>query len=149
WYPYEESIRVPLIVRDPRLPAPKRGGVNDDIVLNADLAPTMLAFAGIAAPARMQGRDFAPLYLAARKPEWRDEYFYEHATIRNTDFIPSSEALVRKEIKYIRWPDFNYEELFDLRRDPLEERNLAADPAYRATLAKLRQRFAELRAQAR
>ena len=47
--------------------------------------------------ARMQGRDFAPLYLAAEKPTWRDEFFYEHATIRNTDFIPSSEALVRKD----------------------------------------------------
>jgi arylsulfatase A-like enzyme len=131
------------------LKANQRGVANDDIVLNTDLAPMMLAFAGVAAPARMQGRDFAPLYLAARKPAWRDEFFYEHATIRNTDFIPSSEALVRKEIKYIRWPDFDYEELFDLRRDPLETRNLAADPGHRASLVKLRRRFAELRAQAR
>src|SRR5215510_11374951 len=149
WYPYEESIRVPLIVRDPRIPESRRGGANDDIALNADLAPTILAFAGIAAPARMQGRDLSPLYLAARKPEWRDEYFYEHATIRNTDFIPASEALARKEIKYIYWPDFNYEELFDLRLDPREERNLASDKAYATKLAQLRQRFAELKAQAR
>lgn len=149
WYPYEESIRVPLIVRDPRMTPAKRGGVNDDVVLNADLAPTILAFAGVAAPAGMQGRDFAPLYLAARKPVWRDEFFYEHATIRNTDFIPSSEALVRKEIKYIYWPDFRYEELFDLRRDPQEVRNLVNDKAYAAKLTQMRQRFAALKARAR
>lgn len=149
WYPYEESIRVPLIVRDPRLKTAKRGSVNDDVVLNADLAPTILAFAGIAAPAGMQGRDFAPLYLAARKPVWRDEFFYEHATIRNTDFIPSSEALVRKEIKYIYWPDFRYEELFDLKQDPHEVRNLVNDKAYATKLAQMRQRFAALKSQVR
>jgi len=79
WYPYEESIRVPLIVRDPRMAAERRGGTNDDFVLNADLAPTILAAARAAAPPRMQGTDFAPLYLADRKPAWRDEFYYEHA----------------------------------------------------------------------
>ena len=70
------------------------------------LAPTILAAAKIAAPVRMQGRDFAPLYIANEPPIWRSEYFYEHATIRNIDFIPSSEALVRKDWKYFYWPDF-------------------------------------------
>lgn len=149
WYPYEESIRVPLIVRDPRLPKARRGTTNDDYVLNVDTAPTILAAAGVTAPARMQGRDFAPLYLAGRKPTWRQEFFYEHATIRSTDFIPSSEALVRRDFKYIYWPDFKHEELFDLKRDPRETRNLALDPAQAKRLAQLRQRFAELKAQAR
>ncbi|MFN0124514.1 MAG: sulfatase [Blastocatellia bacterium] len=148
WYPYEESIRVPLIIRDPRTPAARRGTVNDDFVLNADLAPTVLAYAGVVPPARMQGRDAAPLYLAARKPAWREEFFYEHATIRDTDFIPSSEALVRRDMKYIYWPDFKTEELFDLQRDPREEHNLIADPARQKTLARLRARFAELKAAA-
>jgi arylsulfatase A-like enzyme len=149
WYPYEESIRVPLIVRDPRLPLSDRGKTNDDFVLNVDLAPAILAFAGVAAPARMQGRDFAPLYLAAKKPAWREEFFYEHATIRDTHFIPSSEALVCKDVKYIYWPDFKHEELFDLKRDPFEERNLAPDAAHETTLAGLRVRFADLKARAK
>lgn len=149
WYPYEESIRVPLLIRDPRLPAKQRGRRNDALVLNTDLAPTILAFAGLSAPPRMQGRDLAPLYLAARPPAWRSEYFYEHAIIRNVDFIPASEALVRPQIKYIYWPDFQYEELFDLRRDPHETRNLAQAPAYQTQLKQLRRRFAELKAQAR
>jgi arylsulfatase A-like enzyme len=149
WYPYEESIRVPLIVRDPRMPASKRGVTNDEMVLNVDLAPTILALAGIAAPARMQGRDFAPLYLAAKKPAWRTEFFYEHATIRDIAFIPSSEALVGKEYKYIYWPDFKHEELFDLKRDPFEEHDLAQEPSSAKRLRAMRQRFAELKAAAK
>jgi arylsulfatase A-like enzyme len=149
WYPYEESIRVPLIVRDPRMPKAKRGRTNNDFVLNVDLAPAILAAAGIAAPSGMQGRDFAPLYLSSKKPVWRQEFYYEHATIRNTDFIPSSEALVRRDAKYIYWPDFKYEELFDLKRDPREERNLAGNARHARSLTAMRERFAELKAQAR
>jgi arylsulfatase A-like enzyme len=149
WYPHEESIRVPLIVRDPRLPAEKRGRTNADFTLNVDLAPTFLAAAGIAAPSRMQGRDLAPLYLAATPPAWRTEFFYEHATIRNIHFIPSSQALVRKNLKYFLWPDFDHEEIFDLQADPGETNNLVASPAYAARLAEMRTRFAELKALAK
>ncbi|MEX0702695.1 MAG: sulfatase [Planctomycetales bacterium] len=155
WYPYEESIRVPLIVRDPRLPEARRGKTNDEFVLSVDLAPTILSFAGIAAPTTMQGRDFAPLYLDAKPqadakpPAWREEFFYEHATIRDVDFIPASQALVRKDWKYIRWPDFDHEELFDLRRDPHEERDLAGDAAHAGTLERLREAFRQAQAAAR
>ena len=149
WYPYEESIRTPLIVRDPRMPAAQRGQTNDDFTLNVDLAPTFLAAAGIAAPARMQGRDLSALYLASNAPAWRTEFFYEHATIKNIHFIPSSEALVRKEVKYLYWPDFQHEELFDLTADRAETHNLAAAPNQAKTLASLRSRFAELKAAAK
>ena len=148
WYPHQESIRVPLIVRDPRLAGARHGQTNDDFVLNVDLAPTILAAAKIAAPPKMQGRDLAPLYLAASKPAWRTEFFYEHAVIRNTNFIPSSEALVRKDWKYFYWPDFNVEQLFDLRADPQEERDLIADPSQKECLAEMRRRFQELKAAA-
>ena len=149
WYPHQESIRVPMIVRDPRMAGLKHGTTNDDLVLNVDIAPTILAATGIAEPARMQGKDFAPLYLAAKPPAWRTEYFEEHATIRNTNFIPSSESLVRKDWKYFYWPDFNREQLFDLRSDPHEEHDLVNDPAQKDRLAGMRQRFAELKAAAR
>ena len=149
WYPYEESIRVPLIVRDPRLPAAQRGQTDDHFVLNVDLAPTILAATAVPAPATMQGRDFAPLYLAAPPPAWRDEFFYEHPTIENKNFIPSSLALVRKDMKYVRWPEFDFEELFDLRADPFEERTLAPEAARAAQLAELRKRLATLQAEAK
>jgi arylsulfatase A-like enzyme len=56
---------------------------------------------------------------------------------------------VRKDAKYLFWPDFNFEELFDLKADPAETRNLVADPAYAAALAEMRERFAAVKTAAR
>jgi arylsulfatase len=148
WYPHQESIRVPLIVRDPRIPAAKRGGTNDSFTLNVDLAPTILAATGIKAPATMQGRDISPLYLASQKPEWRSEFYYEHAIVGNKNRIPASEALVRKDWKYFYWPDFKLEQLFHVAADPFEEKDLASDPEQATRLAEMRARFAELKAAA-
>jgi arylsulfatase A-like enzyme len=149
WYPYEESIRVPLVVRDPRMAAAKHGTTSDARTLNADLAPTILAAAGIAPPAGMQGRDIAPLYLANDAPAWRDEYYYEHPMLTSRDFIPASEALVTRNWKYIVWPDWGVEQLFDLAHDPREERDLVADPANSQRLAAMRAEFTRLKSQAR
>jgi hypothetical protein len=101
----------------------------------------------------MQGRDLAPLYLdggsATLSPPWRSEFFYEHPTITNTKRIPSSEALVRKDIKYVFWPDHGREQIFDLKKDSQETTDVIADPAYTGRLAELRLRFARLKAEAR
>lgn len=149
WYPYEESIRVPLIVRDPRLPAERHGATDARMALNVDLAPTLLAAAGVAVPERMQGRDLAPLLRGQRMDDWREDFFYEHAIIKAVDFIPSSQALVGNHWKYLFWPDHQVEELFDLVADPREERDLIKDPAQAAALTTLRQRFADLAQQAK
>jgi arylsulfatase len=144
WYPHQESIRVPLIVRDPRMSAEKRGGTNDDFTLNVDLAPTILAASGIKAPDTMQGRDIAPLYLAGEKPAWREEFFYEFSLGGPPDHIPSSQALVRKDWKYIHWTHYEVEQLFHIAEDPFEETDLAKDPAQAARLGEMRARLAEL-----
>ena len=68
WYPHQESIRVPLIIRDPRMPEQQHGSTNNDFTLSVDLAPTILSAVGLATPEAMQGRDIAPLYLADKKP---------------------------------------------------------------------------------
>ena len=149
WYPHEESIRVPLIIDDPRMPSEKRGATDDNFTLNVDLAPTILAAAGITAPATMQGRDISPLYLAEKAPEWRTEFFYEHATLPGKVDIPGSEALVRKDWKYFYWPEVKLEQLFHITEDPIEENDLAADPAQKERLAEMRTRFNELKAQAK
>ncbi len=157
WYPYEEAIRVPLIVHDPRMGATTRGTTCDARTLNVDLAPTMLVAAGIAPPAGSQGRDLAPLYLDAQPPAWRSEFFYEHPMLTSRDFIPASEAIVRDDgvhhWKYIVWPDWigdpRSEQLFDLTRDPLEERDLARDPAHATKLVEMRAALARLRAEAK
>jgi arylsulfatase A-like enzyme len=149
WYPHQESIRVPLIINDPRMGKAIHGTTNDDFTLNVDLAPTILAAVGIASPKTMQGRDMSPLYLAEEKPKWRDEFFYEHPMYRSSDFIPASEALVRKDWKYFYWPDFEREQLFDLTADPNEEDDLVADPKQATRLADTRTRFTQLKAKAK
>ena len=151
WYPYEESIRVPLIARDPRMPSSQRGKTNDDFVLNVDVAPTILGAAQVTAPKTMQGRDFSPLYRESVKPSpaWREEFFYEHAIITSKERIPASEALVRRDAKYLLYPDYDYEEFFDLKNDPLEQKNLVADPSRKDQLTEMRARFEGLKAQAR
>lgn len=150
WYPHEESIRVPLIIRDPRMPESEKGTTDDAFTLNVDLAPTILDAVGIDAPEAMQGRDISDLYLASENqealtPAWRDEFFYEHAMFKSADFIPASEALVRKDWKYFYWPDFDREQLFNLQADPQEENDLVNDPAQAERLAEMRARFLELK----
>lgn len=148
WYPFQESIRVPLIVRDPRLPAAARGLTHDAFALNVDLAPTILAAAGIAVPGSMQGHDLAPLYLTKLPPAGREDFFYEHPTITSISRIPSSQALVSREWKYFYWPDFAREQLFGLEADPMEENDRASDAQQAARLAEMRARFNEMKAAA-
>ena len=149
WYPHQESIRVPLIIADPRMPKKLHGSTNDDFTLSVDLAPTILSAAGIPASKVMQGQDIAPLYLSNDQPKWRTEFFYEHPTLRSKDFIPASEALVRKEWKYMYWPEDDVEQLFDLQADPREENDLAGDPAHAKKLTEMRERFRELKEEAK
>ena len=112
------------------------------------LAPTILAAAKIESPETMQGRDISALYASVEKPEWRSEFFYEHPMLRNNDFIPASEALVQKDWKYFYRPAIQREQLFNLNNDPIEENDLASDPAYVDQLNEMRSKFAELKAAA-
>jgi len=149
WYPYEESVRVPLVVRDPRLAPARRGMTRGQVALNLDVAPTLVAAAGLAVPGVMQGRDLSPLYLNARAPDWRDEFFYEHPTVTSRDRIPSSQGVIRRDWKYIEWPEFGFQQLFDLQHDPGEIRNLAGQPAHASRQLTMRQQLDAWRRRAR
>jgi arylsulfatase A-like enzyme len=143
WHAYEESIRVPLVVRDPRLPTERRGRRNDDIVLNVDLAPTFCALAGLTPPSSMQGRDFSPLLRGATPVDWRRDFLHQFKW--SSEIIPASESVCSKEWKYIRWIVSGAEELFDLRNDPKEMCDLATAPTHAAELGRLRARLATLK----
>lgn len=149
WYPYEQALRVPLIVRDPRLPASRRGATRDQLVLNIDLAPTLIAAAGLPVPPAVQGRDLSPLYLQEVPPRWREEFFYEHPTITSRDRIPASQGVIRRDWKYVYWPEFEYEQLFNLDDDPDELRNRAADQAHADALGRMRRALDDWRRRAR
>jgi arylsulfatase len=149
WYPYEESLRVPLIVRDPRLPPAQRGREVGATVLNIDLPNLMLRAAGLAAPKTMQGEDPAPLYLSPTPPAWRDEFYYQHPVIIAKDRIPQCEAVVRRDAIYAWWPDFEHEQLFDLTRDPRQEKDVARDPGYTRQRQAMAAKLAEWREKVR
>jgi arylsulfatase A-like enzyme len=148
WYPYEESIRVPLVVHDPRLPESKRNTSNDEFVLNIDIAPTIIAAAGGSIPPSVQGRDFSCFYLNKKKRNWRKDFYYEHPVVNNKTFIPSSEALVTHHDKYIFWPDYQVEEYFNLKTDRNEEYNLINNHKFRRSVNTSKKRFAELKLKA-
>jgi len=141
WFPHELSIRVPLLVYDPRADTKRRGLVLDQMALNVDIAPTILELAHLEVPQQMQGRSLLPL-LKGKKPKWRTEFFYEHPFVHKT--IARSEALRTQRWKYARYIDYNYEELYDLKNDPTETINLAKDEKYRETLTSLRKRCSDL-----
>jgi arylsulfatase A-like enzyme len=93
WYPHQESIRVPLIIHDPRMADSVKGTTNDEFTLNIDLAPTILKAAGVSVPDKMHGRDMSELYLSPDRTDWRTEFFYEHPII-STKFCESFIALI-------------------------------------------------------
>jgi arylsulfatase A-like enzyme len=148
WIMYEESIRVPLIIRDPRLPPKLRGRRCDNMALSIDLAPTMLALAGVAIPESMQGRDLTPL-LGDKPVSWREDWYYEHVYKTKPPRRPivECEGVRTNDWKYIRYPEIEAysEQLFDLKSDPREEHNLAGDPAHAQMLSRLRGRCEEYR----
>jgi arylsulfatase A-like enzyme len=77
WLAYEPSIRVPLLIYDPRLDSDQQGRVLTQTALNIDLPETILELAGIEIPESMQGRSLVPL-LNGDNPDWRNEFFIEH-----------------------------------------------------------------------
>jgi len=149
WYPYEESIRVPLIVHDPRLSSEAGSIVNDEFVLNIDVAPAIVAAAGQTVPEGMQGEDFSKLYLSEKPVTWRKDFYYEHPVVTNESRIPTSEALVTHSEKYIWWPHYEYEEYFDLISDPFEKNNNISDPENSNKVQIMKKRFQELKALAK
>jgi arylsulfatase A-like enzyme len=145
WLMYEESIRVPLIVLDPRVPAQRRGRTVDAMVLNIDIAPTILDWAGVPIPQSMQGRSLRPWVEGQNIHGWRRDFFYEHHTLPK--LIPSSEGVRTERWSYIRWlaQEPVIEELYDVQADPRQEHNLAGNAKYHATLEELRRRWLQLR----
>ena len=129
---HEESIRVPLMLRYPeRITAGTRP---NELVINLDLAPTILELAGVPVPGTVQGRSLWPLLDAAPQDPvvpWREallyEYFKEHGP-----GVPSILGVRTKRWKYVTYPELpdDISELYDLERDPLELDNLIDVPGY-------------------
>jgi arylsulfatase A-like enzyme len=127
WLMHDVSIRVPLIIYDPRSYASNKKTL-DQVVLNIDVAPTILGLAGITVPGRMQGKSLVPL-MEGKITNWPDLIFCEH--LMNDPQIPKSECIRTKQWKFIRYPGHpGYVELYNLIDDPWEEHNLASNKMY-------------------
>lgn len=140
WFMHEESIRVPLIIADPRGQS-RRGIACSAMAMNIDIAPTLLDLAGVRDRPHMQGRSLQPLLREPQLAQWRSEFFYEHR-FRYNGWIPATEGIRTKDWKYTRYIDESpvFEELFDLSKDRYEENNLVRESSAAARLAALRQR---------
>lgn len=154
WYDkrfmYEESLRMPLLVRWPAVVAP--GGVNDDIVANVDLAPTFLEAAGVEVPARVQGRSLLPLLHGRTPPDWRTALYYRYWMHLDSSHRVEAHAGVRTRdrtlVHYYGDAELTPQwELFDLDADPYQLHSVHADPAYAHELTALRGQLMHLAAE--
>lgn len=145
WLPYDLSLRVPLIVADPRPGRMKASARPTAIALNIDLAPTLLELAGCQPPPSMQGRSLVLLLTGRAPKDWRSDFWCEH--LMENPRIIKHEGVRSLRYRYSRYfeQDPVYEELFDLEHDKLETHNLAGEPAYAKLLGTMRHRCDELR----
>lgn len=140
---YEESMRVPLLAYAPgRFPA---GIVVDEMVANIDIAPSLLSLAGIETPRPMHGQDFGPLARGETLADWRTELYYEYFWNWVFPQTPTSFALRTDDFKLIQYHGiWDTDELYDLKADPREMRNLIAVPELRPVVRRMRTRLYEL-----
>jgi N-acetylglucosamine-6-sulfatase len=144
---FEESIRIPMLAYAPGLIAP--GTRVTPMVQNIDIAPTLLAAAGVPVPksAKMDGRSFLPL-LQGQSVSWRDYILYEYHWEWNFPATPTLFAIRTERYKYVYYYGvWDYDGFYDLQTDPHERHNLIAVPAYQPQIeAMKKQLFDELEA---
>ncbi len=147
WLPHEPSIRVPLLLFDPRVDGARRGIAPTEMALNIDLAPTILDLANVPTPASMQGRSLLSLARGETPLDWRKDIFIEHLMMHPR--IRKHEGVRTERYKYTRYFEAVpvFEELYDLDTDPHETTNLILNPDKAEVARALRQRTDELRDQ--
>jgi arylsulfatase A-like enzyme len=171
WYDkrfmYEPSLRVPLLARYPRLGV--TGKVVDHMVQNIDFAPTMLDFAGVTIPDAMQGRSLRTFLEGKTPPDWRHSAYYSYYENSWTLRGKGKEAMSDPSFQYFTphrvgphrgvrtdryklieyYSEGDYWELFDLKEDPNELKNLYGNPASAQITVELKQELMRLRTQYR
>ena len=121
---YEESMRIPLLVRFPK--SARKGALEDADVLNVDLAPTILDYAGLEIPKEMQGRSWRELLAKGDATNWRKAFFYQY--FESAGAAPTLQAVRTSDYKLVKYPKHpEWTQLFNLKEDPYEIKNLADD----------------------
>ena len=143
---YEESLRMPLLVRYPREVQP--GKVSDEIALNLDFAETFLDYAGVAVPSDMQGRSLRPVLSGQTPADWRESMYYHYYEYPAVHSVKRHYGVRTKRYKLIHfYNDIDEWELYDLKKDPQELRSVYSDPQYADVVEELTAELKRLRAQ--
>lgn len=142
---YEESFRMPLVVRYP--PEIEAGTVIDALVQNLDFAPTFLDYTGVAIPEDMQGESFRRL-VSGEQGEWRDAVYYTYYEYPSVHMVKRHYGVATERYKLMHfYYDIDEWEMYDLQQDPKEMKNIYGDPAYEQVQKELHTRLEALRTQ--
>ena len=142
---FEESLRAPLLVRWPGVT--KAGSRNKDLVSNLDFAQTFLHAAGATSAPEMQGRSLVPLLRGQKVADWRKSFYYHYYEHPAEHKVARHYGVVTDRFKLVHFyePEFNYWELFDLKKDPRELKSVHGRPEYAAAQRDLEEELARLR----
>ncbi|MFO7823882.1 MAG: sulfatase [Cyclobacterium sp.] len=142
---YEESLRMPLMVRYP--PEIEPGTVIDALVQNLDFAPTFLDYTGVAIPEDMQGESFRGL-LNGEREDWRDAVYYTYYEYPSVHMVKRHYGVATDRYKLMHfYYDIDEWELYDLQEDPNEMENLYNNPEYEEVQNELHRKLEALREQ--
>jgi alpha-L-rhamnosidase len=137
WLMYDLSIKVPLIIYDPRV---KKHQDVEAMALNIDIPSTIADLAGVARPKSWHGKSLVPVVSGKKEKDKRDTILIEH--LWEFDSIPPSEGIRTDEWKYFRYVnDKSWEELYNLKSDPKEIDNLSKKPEYQNQLSLFRKKL--------
>jgi len=141
---YEESIRIPLLIRYPGVVKP--GSESDSFVMNLDFAETFIECAGAGIPIDMQGRSFLPILSGRTPSNWRTSIYYHYHESPGNFGVRSHYGIRTGRHKLIHFcSDIDDWELFDLEKDPHELNNIYADPENTGLVAELKAELDDLR----
>ncbi len=140
---FEQSYRTPLLVQWPGVVKP--GSVNNDMVSNLDLAETFLDMAGVQVPPDMQGRSMVPVLKGKTPGNWRKEHYYHYYEYPGSHMVKRHYGMSTERYKLIHYYyDIDEWELYDIKADPEEMKNVYKYPAYASVKKKLHKRLSKL-----
>ena len=137
---YEESFSTPFVIRYPGHIKP--GTSVNEMVMNIDIAPTLLSYAGIKAPEDIQGESIQPLLEGKRVKAWRKYLYYHYYEYPLSHKVAKHFGVSSDRYKLIYYYDpVKSWELFDLKKDPQEMKNVYGDPAYQKVVASMKKQL--------
>ena len=140
---FEESYRTPLLVQWPGVIKP--GSINNDMVSNIDLPETFLEIGGVEVPSDMQGRSIVPILKGKTPSNWRTEHYYHYYEYPGSHMVKRHYGMSTERYKLMHYYyDIDEWELYDLKTDPQEMKNVYSDPAYASVRKNLHKRLMKL-----